>query len=79
MTPLTLHINPTIQDTMGPTSFMTERNEHEVRCGMCARVGYVDEETYRFVSETINSGLDNPFLCEICSEEYEDLGCKGRN
>jgi hypothetical protein len=56
---------------------MTERNEHEVRCGMCAREVYVDDETYRFASRAIESGLDNPFRCEVCAEEYDDLAYEG--
>jgi hypothetical protein len=56
---------------------MTEQNDHEVRCGMCARAVFVDEETYRFTSDAINSGLDNPFRCEVCSEEYDDLAYEG--
>ncbi len=52
---------------------MTERNEIEVRCGICARPVYVDEETYRFGSDEIKSGLDNPFRCENCEEDYDDL------
>jgi hypothetical protein len=56
---------------------MTEQNEHEVRCGMCAREIYVDEETFRSASEAIDSGLDSPFRCEICAEEYDDLSYEG--
>jgi hypothetical protein len=73
MTTLRSYIDPDQQSTTGPTFFQTERNEHEVRCGMCARPGYVDEETFRSVSEAIESGLDNPFRCEVCEEEYDDL------
>ena len=61
------------QKVFVPASSMTDENEYEVRCSICAREGYVDEETYRFVSEAINLGLDNPFRCEICAEEYDDL------
>lgn len=61
----------------GPTSFMTERNEHEVRCGMCSRPFYVDDETYRYVSEAIESGLDDPYRCKVCAEEYDDLAYEG--
>jgi len=77
MTTLRSYIDPDQKTATGPTSFMTERNEHEVRCGMCARAVYVDEETYRFVSEAIEAGLDNPFRCEICEEEYDDLAYEG--
>ena len=51
----------------GPTCFQTERNENEVRCGMCARTMYVDTETYEFGVEVIKSGLENPFRCEGCA------------
>jgi hypothetical protein len=77
MTTLRSHIDPTEQKAAGPTSFMTERNEHEVRCAMCARTVYVDEETFDFASEAIESGLDNPFRCEVCAEEYDDLVYEG--
>jgi hypothetical protein len=77
MTTLGSYINPDQQTATGPTSFMTERNEHEVRCGMCARAVYVDEETFRFASEAIESGLDSPFRCEVCAEEYDDLSYEG--
>jgi hypothetical protein len=73
MTTLRSYIDPDQQSTTGPTSFLTERNDHAVRCGMCARIAYVDEETFRCVSEAIESGLDNPFRCEVCEEEYDDL------
>jgi hypothetical protein len=56
---------------------MTDRHQHEVRCGMCAKELYVDEEGFRLYSEAINSGLDNPFRCDICSEEYDDLAFEG--
>jgi hypothetical protein len=74
---LRTQIDPTKQSATGPTAFMTERNEHEVRCGMCAKAIYVDEATYRFVSDATKSGLDNPFRCEVCAEEYDDLAYEG--
>ena len=58
-------------------SIMTDENQHEVRCGMCARELYVNEAAYRFYSEALISGLDNPFRCEVCSEEYDDLAYEG--
>ncbi|HEU4870938.1 MAG TPA: hypothetical protein VFT08_08820 [Pyrinomonadaceae bacterium] len=59
------------------TSIMTEDKQHEVRCGMCARELYVDEDSHRLYSEALISGLDNPFRCEVCSEEYDDLAFEG--
>ena len=58
-------------------SIMTDDNQHEVRCGMCARELYVDEAAYRYYSEALTSGLDNPFRCEVCNEEYDDLAYEG--
>lgn len=59
------------------TSIMTDEKQHEIRCGMCARELYVDEDAYRQYSEALLSGLDNPFRCEVCSEEYDDLAYEG--
>jgi len=72
MTTLRSYIDPDQQTASGPTSFMTQRNEIEVRCGICARPLYVDEETYRFGSGEIESGFDSPFRCEICEQENDD-------
>jgi uncharacterized protein YlaI len=78
MTTLRSYIDPDQQSaTKGPTFLKTEQNQQEVRCGMCGRIGYVDEETFRFVSDAIKAGLDSPFRCEICEEEYDDLAYEG--
>ena len=37
---------------------------------------YVDEDAYRYYSEALISGLDNPFRCEVCSGEYDNLACE---
>ena len=66
MMPLKPSIDPFRVSPTGPTTFMTERNGHEVRCGACARSMYVDDETYQNGSEAITFGFDNPFLCENC-------------
>ena len=63
--------------TQGPTVFKTERNQHEVRCGMCGRIIYVEEDTFNFVSDAIEAGLDNPFRCALCKVEYDDLVYEG--
>jgi len=73
MTTLRSYIDPDQQPATGPTTFMTEENEIQIRCGICARPVYVDEETYRLSSDETKSGLDNSFRCEICEEEYDDL------
>lgn len=67
------------QTLIAATSIMTDEKQHEVRCGMCARELYVDEDAHRFYGEALISGLDNPFRCEVCSEEYDDLPMKGKS
>ena len=73
MIPLRSFIDPNQHYATGPTCFMTERNEHEVRCGMCSRPMYVDQATYDSAANTMKDGFENPFLCEICENEYDDL------
>jgi len=77
MSTLRSHIDQTQQRLPGVTPFPTDNNLHEVRCGMCARELYVDEDAYQFYTEALVSGLDNPFRCEVCSEEYDDLAYEG--
>jgi hypothetical protein len=77
MTTLRSHIDQNQQAPITATSMMTDDKQHEVRCGMCARELYVDEDAYRYYSEALISGLDNPFRCEVCSEEYDDLAYEG--
>lgn len=67
----------TQQSIIPATSVMTDDRQHEVRCGMCARELYVDEVSYRSYAEALLSGLDNPFRCEVCAEEYDDLVYEG--
>lgn len=60
MTTITPYIDPYDYPT-GPTSFKTERNTRELFCGRCAQLAYANEETFRFVREAIEAGLENPF------------------
>ena len=71
------HIDQNQQSPVTPAAIMTDDKQHEVRCGMCARELYVDDESYGLYMEAINSGLDNPFRCEVCNEEYDDLAYEG--
>jgi hypothetical protein len=69
MTTLSVYSDQGQQTFIPAASIMTDDNQHEVRCGMCAREIYVDEDAYRHYTEVLVSGLDNPFRCEICGEE----------
>lgn len=78
MTTLRSYLDPDQQSAaIGPTVFKTERNQHEIRCGMCGKISYVDDDTYDFISYAINAGLDDPFRCEWCTQEYDDLAFEG--
>jgi hypothetical protein len=78
MTTPQIHIEPDQPcPTQGPTHFKTETNQREVLCGMCGKVIYVDEDTFIFLSDAIIAGLDDPFRCERCKEEYDDLAYEG--
>ena len=71
------YIGQNPQRPVSAPSIMTDDKQHEVRCGMCAKELYVDDDGYRLYMEAITSGLDNPFRCEVCSEEYNDLAYEG--
>jgi hypothetical protein len=78
MTTLRSHIDQNQPVPSPPAAaIMTDENRHEVRCGMCARELSVDDEGYRLYMEAITSGLDNPFRCAACNEEYDDLAYEG--
>lgn len=62
---------------VGPTTFKTPENQHELRCGMCGEAYFVDSETFASVNAAIQEGLDNPFHCEDCEEEYDELAYEG--
>lgn len=47
------HIEQNPQAPIMATSTMTDDKQHEVRCGMCARELYVDEESHRFYSDAL--------------------------
>lgn len=61
----------------GPTSYKTHADSVEVRCGMCGEVFYVDEATARSIAVAVETGLDNPFMCKDCQDEYDELAYEG--
>jgi hypothetical protein len=57
----------------GPTSYQTPVNAFSARCGMCGAIRFVDEATLRAICVAAEMGLDNPFKCTDCEEEYDEL------
>jgi hypothetical protein len=71
MTRLRSYLDPDQHSATGPTPFMTDRNDHEVRCGICSRPLFVDGEALQLANEAMTPDSDYPFRCEVCTEEYE--------
>jgi hypothetical protein len=63
--------------TEGPTRYETPVNRFEAVCGMCGGIYYVDEETSERIGAAIEKGLDNPFICDDCEQEYDELAHGG--
>ena len=55
------------------SSFQTAEQPFGAVCEMCRRTWYVSPETNEAINRAIDGGLDNPFLCDDCREEYEEL------
>lgn len=70
MSTLRTYIDHNQADHFVATTTMTDDNQFEVRCAMCARELYVDDEGYRLYMQALDSSSDNPFLCEICDDGY---------
>lgn len=60
-----------------PTKEKPGLNQVSIRCGMCGDLYYVDEATKARIAEVVETGLDNPFRCEDCESEYDDLAYEG--
>jgi hypothetical protein len=61
----------------GPTSYETPVNRFGVRCGMCGDLYYVNEATLAGIDTAVAAGLDNPFMCDDCREETDELAYEG--
>jgi hypothetical protein len=55
----------------------TNANSYEVRCGMCGKISYVDEVTFRSIKAATDAGFDCPFSCNRCQDEYDELAYEG--
>ena len=61
----------------GPTNYRTAANPLEISCGMCGNPFFVDQSTADRVKAAIKQGLDNPFRCSDCEEEYDEMAYEG--
>lgn len=57
----------------GPTRYRTQQNRFTLICNLCGAINYVDEPAFERVSAAFQERLENPFCCETCLEESEDI------
>jgi len=60
------------------TDYITDQNKYEINCGVCCKTLFADKETSESIYRSIEQGLDNPFLCNDCQREYDELAYENR-
>ena len=68
-------LNPEEQNNPveGPTRYKKGPNQAELICGVCSGIYYVDEVTFQQAMSAMEEGGDNPFCCDECEADYEDV------
>jgi ribosomal protein S27AE len=56
-----------------PTHYQTKLNKNEIFCSLCGDRVFVDDFIFADVSRAIEKTSENPFLCEDCLDEYEEM------
>lgn len=56
-----------------PTNYLTNDNKNELYCSICGDNLFVNDLIFDDVNKIIEETLENPFLCESCLDEYEEL------
>jgi hypothetical protein len=69
----TLNPEEQIDVIEGPTKYRQGQNQSELLCAFCNEAYYVDDVTFRQAESAMEEGLDNPFCCDECEEDYEEL------
>ena len=58
---------------VGIVDHKTKLNNHEINCSECNKTFYADKDEYEKVARVIEQGLDNPFICDECRTEFDEL------
>jgi hypothetical protein len=68
-------VNPEEQTNLvgGPTRYKKGPNQSRLVCGFCGDPYYVDEITFEQAMHAMDEGIDNPFCCDECEAEYEEI------
>jgi hypothetical protein len=61
------------ENLVGVTDYKTEQNRFEISCSSCFKTFYADEQIYESIKRSLEQALDNPFLCDDCRQEYEEM------
>ena len=68
-------LNPEEQPNIveAPTKYTKGPNQFKLRCALCNTIYYLDETTFHQALSAMAAGLDNPFSCDECEAEQEEL------
>ena len=68
-------LNPEEQPDLvvGATRHRMGPNQQELVCGFCNETYFVDHLTFQRAMAAMEQGIDNPFCCDECEQEYEEL------
>lgn len=68
-------LNPEEQTDLiqGPTQYRVGPNQSELICSVCGGSFYVDEVVFHQAMTAMEEGLENPFCCDECTEDYENV------
>lgn len=68
-------LNPEEQTNLveGPSWSRQGPNQLQLVCGICGEIYYVDAVIFQQAMSAMEEGLENPFCCDECEAELEEL------
>lgn len=60
-------------DFLIPTHYQVGENKNKLYCSLCGESYFVDHLIFEDVRKIIEETRENPFICQDCLDEYEDL------
>lgn len=69
----TLNPEEQVDLVQGPTTYRKGPNQSELFCRVCAGPYYVNEVTFNQAMTAMKEGLDNPFCCDDCEDDYKEI------
>ena len=62
-----------VDDLVSITDHRISKDQFEVDCASCGGTFFADKMAYASIRRAIEQGIDNPFLCSDCEDEYDEL------